>query len=182
MIEKKWTNLILCNITNYFKLIGSLTFASVSVPCMIIYYSHHQLLCAHPTERLGGGAAGAQEVKDHPFFTGVQWLSPWTPINIEPTTHTNPYNTKSTQQHLILGTLIIWELSIRVPDPHTVSYPDTQSTCYPYRVSQYVSQWEAKKKSSMSWSSGFRWPLKVKGLLCIECIVLVRWLTDWEVQ
>ncbi|KAK3863329.1 hypothetical protein Pcinc_030899 [Petrolisthes cinctipes] len=35
-----------------------------------------QLLCAHPTERLGGGVAGAQEVKDHPFFNGVQWLSP----------------------------------------------------------------------------------------------------------
>ncbi|XP_063610747.1 ribosomal protein S6 kinase delta-1-like [Penaeus indicus] len=32
-----------------------------------------QLLCAHPTERLGGGAAGAQEIKDHPFFTGIQW-------------------------------------------------------------------------------------------------------------
>ncbi|XP_042867899.1 ribosomal protein S6 kinase delta-1-like isoform X2 [Penaeus japonicus] len=34
-----------------------------------------QLLCAHPTERLGGGAAGAQEIKDHPFFTGIQWTS-----------------------------------------------------------------------------------------------------------
>ncbi|XP_042217322.1 ribosomal protein S6 kinase delta-1-like isoform X1 [Homarus americanus] len=32
-----------------------------------------QLLCAHPTERLGGGVAGAQEVKDHAFFTGIQW-------------------------------------------------------------------------------------------------------------
>ncbi|XP_071536924.1 ribosomal protein S6 kinase delta-1 [Panulirus ornatus] len=32
-----------------------------------------QLLCAHPTERLGGGVAGAQEIKDHAFFTGIQW-------------------------------------------------------------------------------------------------------------
>ncbi|KAK7018042.1 Ribosomal protein S6 kinase delta-1, partial [Halocaridina rubra] len=32
-----------------------------------------QLLCTHPTERLGGGVAGAQEIKDHAFFTGIQW-------------------------------------------------------------------------------------------------------------
>ncbi|XP_069936539.1 ribosomal protein S6 kinase delta-1 isoform X3 [Cherax quadricarinatus] len=32
-----------------------------------------QLLCAHPVERLGGGAASAQEIKDHAFFTGIQW-------------------------------------------------------------------------------------------------------------
>ncbi|XP_064082906.1 LOW QUALITY PROTEIN: ribosomal protein S6 kinase delta-1-like [Macrobrachium nipponense] len=32
-----------------------------------------QLLCAHPTERLGGGIAGPQEIKDHAFFTGIQW-------------------------------------------------------------------------------------------------------------
>ncbi|XP_045129311.1 uncharacterized protein LOC123515018 isoform X2 [Portunus trituberculatus] len=34
-----------------------------------------QLLCVHPTERLGGGGAGVQEVKDHPFFTGIQWAN-----------------------------------------------------------------------------------------------------------
>ncbi|XP_045599213.2 ribosomal protein S6 kinase delta-1 isoform X2 [Procambarus clarkii] len=32
-----------------------------------------QLLCAHPTGRLGGGGAGAQEIKDHAFFTGIEW-------------------------------------------------------------------------------------------------------------
>ncbi|XP_068206750.1 ribosomal protein S6 kinase delta-1 isoform X2 [Palaemon carinicauda] len=32
-----------------------------------------QLLCAHPTERLGGGVAGPQEIKDHAFFMGIQW-------------------------------------------------------------------------------------------------------------
>ncbi|XP_050710778.1 uncharacterized protein LOC126995341 [Eriocheir sinensis] len=34
-----------------------------------------QLLCVHPTERLGGGGAGVQEVKDHTFFTGIQWVN-----------------------------------------------------------------------------------------------------------
>lgn len=32
-----------------------------------------QLLAVHPTERLGGGALGVIEIKDHPFFAGVNW-------------------------------------------------------------------------------------------------------------
>ena len=31
------------------------------------------LLTFYPRERLGAGMAGAEEIKAHPFFTGVDW-------------------------------------------------------------------------------------------------------------
>ncbi|KAJ7307511.1 hypothetical protein JRQ81_009535 [Phrynocephalus forsythii] len=32
-----------------------------------------KLLCKDPRKRLGSGPTGAQEIKDHPFFTGLDW-------------------------------------------------------------------------------------------------------------
>lgn len=32
-----------------------------------------QLLQYHPTERLGAGAGGVDDIKSHPFFSKVDW-------------------------------------------------------------------------------------------------------------
>jgi hypothetical protein len=37
------------------------------------YYCCHRLLCANPHNRLGRD--GASQIKEHPFFRGVQWDS-----------------------------------------------------------------------------------------------------------
>lgn len=39
----------------------------------IIFLITFQLLCFNPRERLGNGWNGAEDIKSHPFFHGINW-------------------------------------------------------------------------------------------------------------
>jgi serine/threonine protein kinase len=44
--------------------------ASLSEDCKNLIVS---LLNRNPSKRLGAGVDGSEEIKNHPFFTGVEW-------------------------------------------------------------------------------------------------------------
>jgi hypothetical protein len=44
-----------------------------SIHLLINIYLFCQLLCFNPRERLGHGMNGAEDIKSHPFFHGINW-------------------------------------------------------------------------------------------------------------
>ncbi|KPJ20099.1 Ribosomal protein S6 kinase delta-1 [Papilio machaon] len=66
----------------------SLYYSEYHIPVLHLYTSTStsvhlriQLLTSEPSQRLGGGRAGLQEIKQHPYFRGVDWprvRSAWT--------------------------------------------------------------------------------------------------------
>jgi serine/threonine protein kinase len=63
------------------KMFKSIKTTKISLPKSMTYEAKSliegvrstQLLEKNPAQRLGGGPRGAEEIKDHPFFSGIDW-------------------------------------------------------------------------------------------------------------